>query len=1228
LALAVLCLAGRFSRAEAQMCGTDFEGPYRQELTFTYPFDGVISTYGEPCRVLCNRAIPGVFTYTPRTVLRWSITSTLTDAAFTAQLFNSGQGARVVANAPGNGTALMIDTGLNQSTLPGSALPNSIGGCEPYDEDVSGPPFYVQVGALAMSATGPAPSGSVTITFYPEYEDDSANFTLTKQTTGGDGTFAFTGQQPGRLVAPGSTVPALLTTSIATIGGTGTGQFLNDSVVGLGSSTETFAGGYTYGNYRNVMRLRAGTYSLIEEPAAGFRIRSFTCTGADSYSFTPTTRLLSVTVSARASVACISVSEPDTSSITLTTPAIGGDTTFAFTSTVAGSTAFDIVSSGGTGTVKLDNVANGTYTITESALAGWTLTALACTGGTTSVDLAARTASITVAAGNTIICTFTNTKHATISITQAAINGNATFGFTSSNTGLAAFNLTTSGGTATLANASVLPGSYVITQVALAGWSLTALTCDNGVVNLAARTATLTVSAGESYACTFTSTQQTGILVISQSTRGGDGTFAFTSSDTAAIANFSLTTVSGAASRSFGTVTAGTHTLTAGATAGFDLGSITCSGGTTAINLAAGTATITVGGGVTVSCTFASARRGSISITKTTSGGSATFPFTSNNAAIPAFSLATSSGPATRSFTDLVPGSYTITEGAVAGWSLASLTCTGGTTSINLAGRAVTLTLAAGGAISCTFAGSLQTGSITLVARTTGGDGTVAFTSNEPELTTSLVTSGGVAQKIANKVPGTYTITQSSITGGQFKTVACTGGTTKTDQTSKSATITLAINDNVTCTFTSLAGEEVVRQTQRVISRFIGQRASSLLSASSGDRGMARLGGGVIAGVGGGFGFGPVNVGGHIDGSGVGRLSFSTSLSQMQRQRASETSTHARSGSAGRDTSDAGRTDGALLPEGAPAEGLGSRGAPTSAYEQTQRSVQGTKPLVLDLAMLNRLGMSTGGAAPASATGPQPKFDIWLDGQVTRFRDGTSAATRRGDLAVVSVGADYLVRPALLIGAMAQFDWATDIEDLGAQVKGRGWMAGPYADLKLSPNLYVHSRALWGRSSNEINPLGTYTDTFTTSRALYRAGLTGNWIFDQWRLTPSVSLAHFREDQHAYTDTLGNSIAASTITLNRMTFGPEIGYRYQDVSGWSVEPSIALYGQRDFAKSGTGAMEGEVAGGPNFRVGLRGGVAVVLTGGIVIRATGQYDGLGEKDFRALTGKLDLRVPLQ
>src|SRR5438876_554859 len=94
----------------------------------------------------------------------------------------------------------------------------------------------------------------------------------------------------------------------------------------------------------------------------------------------------------------------------------------------------------------------GTKYVTESALTGWDLTGISCTSGGATVligkigrapcreratagdDPGDDKVKVTVAAGDTPTCTFTNTKHASLTISKSSLGGTATFSYTTSGT--------------------------------------------------------------------------------------------------------------------------------------------------------------------------------------------------------------------------------------------------------------------------------------------------------------------------------------------------------------------------------------------------------------------------------------------------------------------------------------------------------------------------------------------------------------------------------------------------------------------------------------------------------------------------------------------------------------------------------------------------------------------------------------------------------------------------
>ena len=156
----------------------------------------------------------------------------------------------------------------------------------------------------------------------------------------------------------------------------------------------------------------------------------------------------------------------------------------------------------------------GAKTVVESAVAGWTLTNLVCSGAgaDSSTSTGTRTATLDIDAGETVVCTFTNTKHASLNVVKVTdpASDPQDFDFDLTGTGLQAdLDLDTDGGDATLPsqqsftlNASQL-GAKTVIESAVAGWTLTGLECTgagaDSSTSTATRTATLDIDAGETW---------------------------------------------------------------------------------------------------------------------------------------------------------------------------------------------------------------------------------------------------------------------------------------------------------------------------------------------------------------------------------------------------------------------------------------------------------------------------------------------------------------------------------------------------------------------------------------------------------------------------------------------------------------------------------------------------------------------------------------------------------
>ena len=191
--------------------------------------------------------------------------------------------------------------------------------------------------------------------------------------------------------------------------------------------------------------------------------------------------------------------------------AVGGDGTFGYTATGGISSSFSIATSGGSGTQAFTNITHGAYTVTESSLpAGWDFSNLVCSDPTSnsSVNLGTKTATINLDPGETVTCTYTNTKRGHIIVKKQTNPGGdpQQFTFTPSYNG---------GQTFPLADGQqndsglLVAGTYSVSEAVPAGWDQTSATCDDG-----SSPSSIGLQAGETVTCTFVNTKRAHLIVI------------------------------------------------------------------------------------------------------------------------------------------------------------------------------------------------------------------------------------------------------------------------------------------------------------------------------------------------------------------------------------------------------------------------------------------------------------------------------------------------------------------------------------------------------------------------------------------------------------------------------------------------------------------------------------------------------------------------------------------
>ena len=279
----------------------------------------------------------------------------------------------------------------------------------------------------------------------------------------------------------------------------------------------------------------------------------------------------------------------------------------------------------------------------------------------------------------------------------------------------------------------------------------------------------------------------------------------------------------------------------------------------------------------------------------------------------------------------------------------------------------------------------------------------------------------------------------------------------------------------------------------------------------------------------------------------------------------------------------------------------------------------------------------TGGLSLGFAYSNQPQFnpfDIWIEGKYVRFDDSAlQSSDLDGHFGFVTVGADYVLNRSLLVGMFVQFDSMEQRSNsLSTDVSGHGWMAGPYATVRLSENVFWQARAAWGTSSNTISPFLTYEDDFDSERWLASSTLSGRWKFGPWSFNPSASISYIEDASDAYHDTFGVLIPGVTSTLGQAKAGPEISYTFTNAEGGFIEPRAGMELIWNFAgdttAAGLGAIDDSAAGPEGARGRVELGLKMGLPSGITLDLSGSYDGVGTSDeYHAISGRAMLRVPL-
>ncbi len=436
----------------------------------------------------------------------------------------------------------------------------------------------------------------------------------------------------------------------------------------------------------------------------------------------------------------------------------------------------------------------GSYTVTETTLIDWDLSNLTCDDPAAVPNLVGLAGvEATLSPTSNITCIFTNTKRSRLTVDKVtAPSGDPTsfdFGLSGGPDAISTtFSLTDT--TTPYDSGLIKPGSYTLTETAIAGWTLTAATCSNGSTPL---TDTITLAPGEIVNCTFTNTENAQVIVDKITDPTSDPTlFDFTlSGSPSAISNtFSLADTTTPETNS--DLEPGIYTLTETIPTGWELSTALCSNG-----VDPSLTNLTLVAGDIVTCRFTNTQLAQITVDKVTTPTAdiTDFDFSITGGTVnQTFALSDTATPHNSGY--IQPGSYTVTETQLFGWSL-NATCDNGNDPTT-----GDITLSTGDNVTCVFTNTAQPGQVIVDKITdptadltefdfslSGGPDTInqTFTLSD---TTTPYDSGTIK-------PGSYTLTETQITDWDL-TALCDNGDDPT-----TGDIYVDAAQTVTCPFTN-----------------------------------------------------------------------------------------------------------------------------------------------------------------------------------------------------------------------------------------------------------------------------------------------------------------------------------------------------------------------------------------------------------------------------------------
>ena len=549
--------------------------------------------------------------------------------------------------------------------------------------------------------------------------------------------------------------------------------------------------------------------TITETPAAGYALTSASCTDANSAvtgnsgaigSFAGNVLTIpAANVKAAADFTCLFTNTRATIKVQKTTVGgFGGPFSFAqtnlLTTPAAITTAAVATATPAAPTAHAVTTIGTAVTLTETPLAGYAITAAACTDANSAITgnigsfgtLAGNVltvASANVKAGADLTCGFTNTKLPTVQISKTSLGGVGGFTFTGTNGWTSQMITTVTSGTAVTGAVQTLTAASTattLTEAIPAGYAMTAASCSGlgagtATPNLAAGTIALdaaATAAGNVVTCAVTNSKLPSLTLVKTITNDNGGAATLATFPLTATGPTTITGVSGTAAVTSQLVAIGTYALSETTSTTYTAGPWSCTVGTLT-----GSSLVLAAGQVST-CTINNNDIAPVltlvkTVTNDNGGASAVAAFTFT--ATGPTTITGVTGAAAVTAAPVSVGTYALSETGPAGYVAGAWSCTAGT----LTGS--NLVLALGQTATCTINNNDVAPTLTLRKTTTGGVNTFSFTGTNgfgSDSITTLVAGTPVSGATKTLTLGnTATDITETVTSGYFLNGAptCTG---------------------------------------------------------------------------------------------------------------------------------------------------------------------------------------------------------------------------------------------------------------------------------------------------------------------------------------------------------------------------------------------------------------------------------------------------------------------